>query len=133
MSYSQYLDIVTSWAEDKGYLVLFESDGDDSIDCDSKIISIKSTNRIETQLYVLLHECGHALIRENGSTFHFKNIEENYSKTSKISKVFVLMEEVEAWKRGYRLASRLGVRIDDEKWNRAVSRAIWKYAEWTSS
>ena len=133
MNYSQYLDIVTNWAEDKGYFVLFEEDGDDAIDCVSKVISIKSTNRVETQLYVLLHECGHALVSENGSVFDFKGVGSQYSKKSKISKVFVLMEEVEAWKRGFSLAGRLGIPIDNDRWNRAVSRAIWKYAEWTSS
>ena len=133
MSYSHYLDIVTGWAEDKGYFVLFEEDGDDAIDCISKVISIKSTNRIETQLYVLLHECGHALVRENGSIFDFEGVESQYSKRSKISRVFVLMEEVEAWKRGFSLANRLGIPIDIDRWNRAVSKAIWKYAEWTSS
>jgi hypothetical protein len=133
MNYNCYLDRIVVWAEERGYSVFFERDGDDSVDCESKIISIKSTNRLETQLHVLLHECGHVLVRTNGSAFQYDEVTGSYSEKSKTSKTFVLIEEVEAWRRGYLLAKRLGVSIDDKKWNRSVASAIWKYADWTSS
>ena len=133
MDYNYFLDRIVIWAEERGYSVFFDRDGDDTVDCESKIVSIKSTNKLETQLYVLLHECGHILVRANGSPFQFREVDDEYSRKSKISKVFVLMEEVEAWKRGYLLGKRLGIEINDHRWNRAVARAIWNYANWTSS
>jgi hypothetical protein len=124
---------VVCWANDKDYVVLFEKDGDDSVDCCSKVISIKSTNVLETQLYVLLHECGHILIDENSSVFNFKEVYCSFGEKSKTYKSFRIMEEVEAWKRGRTLADRLYIDINQEKWDRAVARAIYKYMEWAVS
>ena len=130
MDLKESIDQVTYWASDKNYIVLFEKDGDDSVDCCSKIISIKSTNILETQLYVLLHECGHVLIDENKSVFDFKGVYCSFGEKSKTHKAFRIIEEVEAWKRGRVLADRLGIYINEDKWNGAVSRAIYKYMQW---
>ena len=124
---------VIYWAESIGYSVIVEKDSDDSIDTESKFIFIKSTNRLETQLYTLLHECGHHLVRHNGSVFQYDDIKDSYSEKSNTHKTFVLIEEVEAWRRGYLLGKRLGVAINDDRWNRMVGSAINKYAYWASS
>lgn len=133
MNYKDSLNAVTFWAESNGYSVIIDKDSDDSIDTESKFIFIKSTNRLETQLYTLLHECGHHLVRKNGSIFQYDDIRDSYGERSNIHKSFVLIEEVEAWRRGYSLGKRLGVPIDDYRWNRIVGSAINKYAVWASS
>jgi hypothetical protein len=133
MDHKRSLDAAVCWAESNGYSVIIDKDSDDSIDTESKFIFIKSTNRIETQLYVMLHECGHYLVRKNGSVFQYNHVSDSYGEKSKIYKTFVLIEEVEAWRRGYLLAIRLGIPINDERWNRMVGSAINKYADWASA
>jgi hypothetical protein len=118
------------WADSYGYQVAFVAYGEDSI-CDSaKYIEINSNNTLETQLYCLLHECGHLLIHNNGSTFNFFKISKNFSEKSNTHKVFRVIEEIEAWKRGRGLAKRLCINIDEDAWNRRICSAIKKYMAW---
>ena len=99
---------------------------------ESKIISINSTRSEETQLHILLHECGHVLVHSHGDKMNCRKIYNEYSEQSKIYKVFTVIEEIEAWSRGLKLAERLNIPINKTKWNRDVSRAIWKYMDWAT-
>lgn len=77
----------------------------------------------------MLHECGHALIFENGSSvYDFEKFEGLKEKTV-ASKVFEVIEEIEAWKRGKELARRLRIPIDDVSWDRTMAEAIKKYID----
>ena len=128
-----YLDLLVIWAYDRGYSVFFERNGDDSICDNSKIISIKNTVTKESQLFTLLHECGHLLIYKNGDVFNLNDIRASYSEGSQIYKTYRVIEEIEAWKRGRQLAKRLNISIDQDRWDRAISRAITKYIKWSVS
>jgi len=132
-TFRQSIDDLICWADKYGYQVSFLYNGDDSISGDAKYIEINSNNTIETQLYTLLHECGHLLIYNNGSSFEFSTIRESFSEKSNTHKVFTVIEEVEAWKRGRILAKRLGMYVDDDAWNRRVCSAIKKYMVWATS
>ena len=81
----------------------------------------------------MLHECGHILVSKSDGDLQCNDIYKEYKSSSKIHKVFTVIEEVEAWKRGYKLAGRLSIEIDDKKWNRDVARALWKYMDWATS
>ena len=129
----EYIDALVIWAFEKGYYVIFDRNGDDSICRESKIISIKNTRSLETQLYTLLHECGHLLIYNNNSVFEYERVEGSYGEKTMTRKSFRVIEEVEAWKRGKTLASRLGITINEKKWDREVSSAINKYMKWAVS
>ena len=62
--------LVWQYAVDRlGYDVFEGSDLDDVCMSDIKQIHICSRRGIENKLYALLHECGHALIRENWTKF----------------------------------------------------------------
>lgn len=124
------LDQLTAWVFDKGYFVFFDKDGDDSICRESKIISIKNTRSLQTQLYTLIHECGHLLIYKNNSVFEYSRIDDSYGENTATRKCFRVIEEVEAWKRGRTLAKKLGIELCDKKWDREVSSAINKYMRW---
>jgi len=97
-----------------------------------KIVSINTTRSIETQLYILLHECGHVLIHNNDNIVGYREVQESFKERSDIHKVFSVMEEAEAWKRGKRLARRFGIEINEEKWNKDLSRALNKYIKWAA-
>ena len=132
-TFKKSIDALICWADKYGYSVSFLYNGEDSISSDAKYIEINSNNTIETQLYTLLHECGHLLIYNNGSAFGFSNIHENFSEKSNTHRVFTVIEEVEAWKRGRSLAKRLGIYVDDDAWNRRVCSAIKKYMVWATN
>ena len=124
--------ILVEWLDRKGYFVDFDKKGDDSVDCSNKIVSINNTRTKETQLYILLHECGHILIDNNESVVKYKDVQERFAERTAINKVFTVMEEAEAWKRGKLLAKRLGIHIDEEKWNKDITRALGKYIKWAA-
>jgi Zn-dependent peptidase ImmA (M78 family) len=132
----QALSTLEVWATDKGYYIDFsdsnDKDRDNCICSVSKIINIDGTLPIETQVYYLLHECGHALIFENGNHYDRRSLEKNAEvESSDEYKVVTVLEEAEAWKRGYYLAKRLLIPIEDERWKFEVTDAINKYILWS--
>ena len=132
MKHCEAIDILIGWLDAKEYHVEFDKKGDDSVSLEDKIVSINTTRSIETQLYILLHECGHILIHNNEDIVKYRTVQENFKERSDIHKVFQVMEEAEAWKRGKRLGRKLGIQINEEKWNRDLSRALNKYIRWAA-
>ena len=126
-----YIGLVCEWLDKRNYYVEFSSSGDDSVDRVNRIVSINTTRSLETQVHVILHECGHVLIAESDPVVSgIDEVLKKYSNKSKIHKTFTVIEEVEAWKRGLKLAKRLGIPINKEKWNKDVARALYKYMLW---
>jgi len=132
MKHCEAIDVLVGWLDEKGYYVEFDKKGDDSVALADKIVSINTTRSIETQLYILLHECGHVLIHNNDNIVGYREVQESFKERSDIHKVFSVMEEAEAWKRGKRLARRFGIEINEEKWNKDLSRALNKYIKWAA-
>jgi len=134
MTHQGSISAVIYWLEKRGYHIDFDRNGDDSVDREAKIVSINNTRSKEMQLHILLHECGHVLVQDSDKIVN--GIEEvlcKYGERTKIYKVFTVIEEVEAWKRGLALAKRLGIDINKEKWNRDVARAIGAYMRWATN
>lgn len=129
--WKEYLDSIVIWANQRGYEVCFERGGDSCICYISKVIEINSSCDIDKQVYYLLHECGHVLIFNNGSVHDF-DLKRVSSKHTTTSKVYVVIEEIEAWKRGYELSKRLLIPIDKDEWEKAMVRALKKYINWAS-
>lgn len=133
MNHEDAIVTVTCWFQQKGYHVEIDRDGEDAIDRVNKFVSINSTRSLETQLHVILHEAGHLLVEKSDKiTKGIPEVLNKYSEKSKIHKTFTVIEEVEAWKRGLKLAGRLGIKINKEKWNKDVARAIYKYMVWAT-
>lgn len=132
MNWRNQLDLLVDWARNKNYHVEFVKNGDDSVCNISKIIEINSALPIQTQVIRLLHECGHVLIFENGSSFNFES-KRHFNENSSSYKVFTLIEEVEAWKRGRELSSRMKIEVEEDVWEKAMVRALKKYIDWASS
>jgi hypothetical protein len=128
----QARNILEVWANERGYFIDFRKDGDNSICSVSKIIEINSSIPVETQVYYLLHECGHALIFDNGSFYNFEQIKKAHPEENDYHRVFVILEEAEAWKRAYNLAKRLFIDIDEDRWKSEVVDALSKYVKWAA-
>ena len=134
MTFKESFDILESWLESKGYFVSLETDAEDAVYYNCKQVSLNSRNHIEKRLYILLHECGHILI-DNGKRDRLFSLSKTTEaimgkRESRKRRVAVLSEEVEAWKRGERLARRLGININAKKFDNIRADAIISYVEW---
>lgn len=133
MDWQEALETLEIWAVDRGYHIEFIKGGDDCICYINKLIEINSSNSYEEQVYCLLHECGHVLIFENGSFHNFDKIRElDISKNSKLYRVYTVLEEAEAWKRGQQLAKRLFIQIDEAAWEKQMVLSLSKYINWAA-
>ena len=121
-----------------GYEVLEGSDYIDECDAYRKEISICSRTGIEKRLYGLLLECGHALIRKDWGKFSKEysgrvqgDIDGRTARTE-LYRVATIEEEVEAWKRGKRLAKRLGIGLYEDRFDAHKAECLMTYIRWAS-
>jgi len=136
------ISTVSMWLHDKGWTIDFDYLNKDEMSPTEKLVTVNTRQGIEKQLYSLLHECGHVLVQQNWLRY-----EKDYPATAKMNcypsvnkrlertpkyKVDVLSEEIEAWKRGKTLAKRLGIFLDEKKYNDLASRCIFSYVKWAS-
>jgi hypothetical protein len=134
-----YFNNVVEYAERTlGYTVLEDSDCVDCCRNDVKIIEIYSLNGIENRLFALLHECGHALIRRDWTTFktefcaHAEHDGDGRKETKSL-KISTLEEEFEAWKRGWKLAKRLNLQLDKDAYTKNKDKYIMTYIKWAAN
>ena len=134
-----YYHTVVQYAEETlGYTVIEDADCVDCCKNDVKIIEIYSLNGVESRLFALLHECGHALIRKNWTKFktefcaHAEHDGDGRKETKSL-KISTLEEEFEAWKRGWKLAKRLNLRLDKDAYTKHKNKYIMTYIEWAAN
>jgi len=127
---------VYEWAESRGYQIVEGPEEEDACWSDVKQITIYSSQGIENRLYSLLHECGHALIRSSAKDFQYQypahamaELDGRKRRSDKY-KVSLVEEEMEAWKRGRRLAKRLGIFIDEQNYNKLKTKCLIGYFNW---
>lgn len=102
---------------------------------ENKVIYVNSKQSLEKQLFVLLHECGHLLIDNNADNaeFRFKYgypASDPNVKRKFVHRCTVIEEEFEAWHRGRKLATKLGIEIDDEKFSITKAYMLKSYMKW---
>jgi Zn-dependent M32 family carboxypeptidase len=134
-----YFNNVVEYAERTlGYTVLEDSDCVDCCRNDVKIIEIYSLNGVESRLFALLHECGHALIRRDWTKFktefcaHAEHDGDGRKETKSL-KISTLEEEFEAWKRGWKLAKRLNLQLDKDAYTKNKDKYIMTYIKWAAN
>ena len=130
---AQFLE-VENWLASKGYQVIQKTDAEDSIVWEDKTVYIDSRNHSESRFYTLLHECGHLLIQQTSKQWA-KDVpmycwkEDARVERSKAYRVSLVAEEIEAWKRGRRLSNKLGLYINDEKYDKMITECVFTYIE----
>jgi len=129
------------WLDDKGWSVEDDYCVRDEIFFHGKYITISKRQNMEKRLYSLLHECGHLLVQQNNSKYEEKYPVQakmnQYMSNKRIEKskgyrVETLTEEIEAWKRGRKLAERLNLYIDDKNFRKLENECIYSYIEWAA-
>jgi hypothetical protein len=126
--------IIKSWAFSRGYATICYPDAEDHVDLDLKTIHIGSRQHAENRFYTLLHECGHILVASTSDKFESEHPMYAFSpdvksRTSKAYQVSLIAEEIDAWKRGRRLAQRHGLEIDNKKFDRVMTNCIISYVD----
>lgn len=109
-------------ADSYDVVVDYDPMGMDEYWIDDKVVTINDTKPARKQLFVLLHEAGHVILR------HSEEFEDMFPG-SKTIKVEILKEEVAAWEEGRKLAHKLRIPLGNA-WNIHVRQAIMKYVHW---
>lgn len=130
------LERVIKWIEARGYTVQFHSRGHNAWLTPDKVVLIPSKPPAWLQLIYILHEAGHVSVECSKPTKRFNR---GYAAPTKYRQlnhlVDVLDEELAAWDIGLKLAARLGIEIDEERYNKRKVTSIRGYAhdiaKWT--
>lgn len=135
------IQTVLEWTDKRQIIVDFYYKDGSKYFIDSKSIQICNRSKYEIQLYSLLHECGHYLIDE-AATKNPKTYFEKYPygylsgkvkcEDSIQHKVSILAEEIEAWNRGHALSQRLGIKLNEIKFERDKVKALKTYIKWAA-
>ena len=94
---------------------------------DAGIVGINTSETLQEQLYVLLHEAGHAILK-----IEHKKYLETCDETLQ-GKLSLLREEMEAWKEGKTLAENMGIPINEGTWAMFCKQNLEDYIEWATS
>jgi hypothetical protein len=93
-------------------------------------VSIATNQRKRLQLYSILHEAGHAVIRaRDGYQELYPYGRKNKSNTIS-RRVDVLREECAAWDEGAQVAIRLGIKLDQKLWHNFLKKHLFEYVKW---
>ena len=131
-------DEICGWLDTKGYQVRSYTDATDCVSFTGKTVFINSRNHPETKYYTLLHECGHVLISNDSARFEkdmpmYARSEDGRHVRSKAYRVSTVAEELEAWKRGRRLATRFAHVVDADKYDKQITDNVMSYIEWAAN
>jgi hypothetical protein len=123
-----------SWCEARGLTVRFVRKSGGTYLGEKKLVTLASRADVETQLYLLLHECGHFLIGGRDKTERFgmgySMEDEPGIKRKFVHKIDVVDEEFEAWHRGLKLGTRLGLCVDKERYDVIRCKYLRTYLKW---
>jgi len=138
--YREYIERIRAFLEiEYGMSVVFERDGETALFHDRRgivpgdFIIINNRVKLQKQLYLLLHEVGHVMLRESEAQHErrFPSAVLNGRRPSRAHKIDTLREEVLAWEKGLEVASDFQIPVDDKVWHSMVTCALYKYLEWS--
>ena len=134
----QQFGTVSEWLLKKGYVVSLCTDAEDQVHIEEKIVQIDSRQHAESRFYTLLHEAGHVLIRQGWKQFHadhpmYASSGDGRNVRCRAYRVSLVAEECEAWKRGRRLAKRLGLFVYDKKYDQISIECLMSHIQWAAN
>lgn len=116
--------------------VVYDHNTSDAYYDSARIIEINNRQNIPSRLHSLLHEAGHACLRNEkrrvsfGANFPFMRKHGSSKRGDKNHRVDVVREEVLAWERAYEVAVQLGIDIDQDLWCKHRKDSLITYMEW---
>lgn len=127
------LERLVTWCRERGIDVAFTRREAGIYVPWNKRIRISGRLAPEKQVFFLLHECGHYLI---GTKEKHERFGMGYSQDDPdVKRTFhhrcdIIDEEYEAWHRGLRLAARLGLTVDKERFDLTRTQMLRTYFVW---
>jgi hypothetical protein len=132
---NESIDKLRDWLQKKNFDLYFGA-FEDIADSSERSITIDNRKKLENQLYVLLHECGHIIVNNNqnySSKFPYmmrankrgtrnKRLENCYKY-----RVEQISEEIDAWRAGRDLAKRLSIPVNDENFHDLMTKKVYTY------
>ena len=140
--WEQQFEELEVWLIDKGFNLEVAHDVENYVVLENKIVCIRSRSPIEYRYYNLLHECGHILVSQDSKQWKKdmpmyaqdpKVIRDGRRERGNLYKVSTIAEEIEAWKRGRRLAKKMEHHIDNKKYNKLMADCVFTYVEWAAA
>lgn len=137
--FKKSLSILTEYAEKQGFTVNLNYHDVSIIKWrglnEPKKILIEDSNSLEDKVYLFLHELGHNELRKNWVEYEkvnpvaaFAEVIKHYKYRRRIEYyVCVIEEEYKAWDAGFELGNRLGIKIDDKRWNELRNKCLMTY------
>lgn len=128
------IDKIEKWLEKQKFALLKSKlpTIEDEVDFERKVVFLSLKSKPIHQLYSLLHECGHVVIRKKKDykTRYKESIayqEGTLEKETNRSSVEQIEEEILAWREGFALASKLDIEIDSDVYYKYSSRWVMSY------
>ena len=134
----KYSRMVANWLRTKGYTVEYSYNAVDEIQFADKKIIISTRTSPENRLYSLLHECGHLLEYNNSASYRKKYplaeriLLDARTQQSIQGRVETVGEEIEAWNKGEKLADRLGIKMNKQRYKKYAAKQVITYIDWAS-
>jgi hypothetical protein len=125
---------IRSWLRKRGYKLVFGKKNND-VCFTEKVVNVQRSLGSESKAATLLHECGHILVhlsrRKSKKTCvagasWTEWLRLNDSRT-KHTQLLTLQEEMAAWDRGYKLASRLKIRLPSKMKRNVRTKSLMTY------
>ena len=116
--------------------VIYGHDLSDAYYDAARIIEINNRQNIPSRFHSLLHEAGHACLRNEkrrvsfGKNFPFMRKHGSSKRGDKDHRVDVIREEVLAWEKGQEISVELGIELDQELWSKHRKNSLVTYMEW---
>jgi hypothetical protein len=130
------LDAIMKWCSGRGINVTFCRRQGGMYYPENKQIQINGRLLPERQVFFLLHECGHHLIgdKEKHERFGMGHSQEDPDLRRTFQhRCDILDEEFEAWHRGFKLAQRLKLKINKERFDCVKVEMLKTYIKWVAA
>jgi hypothetical protein len=133
LNIEQSLDRIESWLDKKGFVLCKSKKKtiEDEVDFERKVVFLSLRSSPINQLYSLLHECGHVIIRgRKDYKIKYKNyyrVSEEVLPPTMQSSVEEVEEEINAWREGENLCIKLSIDINTDEYYKYASKWVMSY------
>lgn len=127
------LEILINWCASRKVSVVFECKTNGIYSPGLREIALPRRMRPLRQVAILLHECGHTLVADGADDDRFGMgypLGDKRKWRTLAHRFAVLDEEMEAWRRGWKLATRLGLSIDRASYDAIRFECLKTYLHW---
>ena len=133
LNIEQSLDLIESWLDKKGFVLCKSKKRtiQDEVDFERKVVFLSLRSSPINQLYSLLHECGHVIIRGRKDYKikykSFYKVSEEVLPPTMQSSVEEVEEEINAWREGENLCIKLSIDINTDEYYKYASKWVMSY------